>query len=196
MVQDSLGKKYDSLTFRPALVHRIDRDTSWCVLIAKEKKTLEALLSQLQGHEIEKVYHALVFGAPKPSAWTIREKLLRLEDAKNEAKVRIDPMGQVAVTHYRLLETFCLLPQIDISCLECRIETGRTHQIRVHLSHIGVPIVWDKLYGDKKKNAYLMREKWLNRQMLHAKRLTFCHPITKKSITVDAPYPSDWLFAK
>ena len=196
MVQDALGKKYDSLTFRPALVHRIDRDTSGCVLIAKEKKTLEALLSQLQSHEIEKIYHALVFGTPKTPSWTIREKLLRIEDAKNEAKVRVDPTGQSAVTHYRLLTTTSLVSEIQISSLECRIETGRTHQIRVHLSHIGMPLIWDKLYGDKKKNAYLIREKWLSHQMLHAKRLTFVHPVTKKSITVDAPYPSDWLLAK
>lgn len=90
MVQDYLSGKYDSLTFRPALVHRIDRDTSGCVIIAKEKKVLEFLLDELQSHKIEKIYHACVFGVPSLSQDVIRERLLRIEDARDEAKVRVD----------------------------------------------------------------------------------------------------------
>ena len=102
-VQDMLARKYDSLTFRPSLVHRIDRDTSGCILIAKDKKALEMLLSDLQSHKIEKLYHALVSGVPPKSHDTIRAKILRIDDAKNEAKVRIDEAGQTATTHYSVL---------------------------------------------------------------------------------------------
>ena len=104
-VQDYLRGKYDSLTFRPALVHRIDRDTSGCILVAKDKPTLEALLADLQDHKIEKVYHALVSGKPPKEADTIRARLLRIEDARDEAKVRVDEAGQSAVTHYRVVES-------------------------------------------------------------------------------------------
>jgi 23S rRNA pseudouridine1911/1915/1917 synthase len=158
-VQDYLKGKYDSLTFRPALVHRIDRDTSGCILVAKEKPTLEALLSDLQDHKIEKVYHALVSGIPAKPTDTIRARLLRVEDARDEAKVRVDEAGQSAVTHYKTITNYQLpitntkinlpiLPSYHpaISLLECRIETGRTHQIRVHLAYIGCPILGDKAY--------------------------------------------------
>ena len=125
-------------------MHRIDRDTSGCILIAKEKKALEQLLFLLQNGKIEKVYHALVVGALKKNQDTIRAKLLRKTDAKNEAKVIVDENGQEAITHYRVLQENI---GEKYSLLECRIETGRTHQIRVHLSHIGHPILGDKAYG-------------------------------------------------
>lgn len=206
-VQDYLQGRYDALTFRPALVHRIDRDTSGCILIAKQKWVLESLLHDLQTHKIEKIYHACVFGIPHPPQWTLRHKLLRIENAKSEAKVRVDPeLWQTAVTHYTTLKTKGFSQtddlalsshqrdKIDCSLLECRIETGRTHQIRVHLAHMWTPIVWDKAYGDKKKNSYLARSEWVTHQMLHARRIVFTHPIEKKRITIDAPYPSDWIF--
>lgn len=205
-VQDYLKGKYDSLTFRPALVHRIDRDTSWCILIAKEKQALESLLESLQSHRIEKIYHALVFGVPEKLQDTIRARLLRIEDARDEAKVRVDDAWQSAVTHYRVVkskkwesweqETHWTLnskPLPSISLLECRIETGRTHQIRVHLAHIGCPIIWDKAYGNKKYNSYLARKQWTQRQMLHARELLFVHPITKKNLHIVAPYPGDFI---
>ncbi len=106
LVHDELKGKYDSHTFKPALVHRIDRDTSGCILIAKEKATLEALLESLQSQKIEKIYHAIVVGIPNKNEGTIRHKLLRIENAKNEAKVRVDESGQSAVTHYKILKTF------------------------------------------------------------------------------------------
>jgi len=105
MVQDYLRGKYDSLTFRPALVHRIDRDTSGCIIIAKEKNTLEQLLDALQSHKIQKTYHAYVSGIPIITSDTIRARLLRIEDARDEAKVRVDEAGQSAVTHYRIIKS-------------------------------------------------------------------------------------------
>lgn len=193
-VHDMLGTGYDSMTFRPSLVHRIDRDTSGCVLIALQKPVLESLLALLQSHQIEKVYHAIVLGnMPKPRD-TIDLKLFRQNDAKDRAKVCVDPVrGQRAVTHYRTLSSY-IRGEVPLSLLECRIETGRTHQIRVHLSHLGCPIVGDAAYGSRKENALFRHKFAIDRQMLHAKRLVFRHPVTEKLLTIEAPYPDDFNF--
>lgn len=188
LVQDRLWSKYNSLSFKPSLVHRIDRDTTGCIMIAKEKGTLEKLLTLLQQGYIQKTYHAIILGAPKESRGTIDAKLLRVENAKAEAKVRVDSSGQTAVTHFRLLKTeICE----KYSLLECQIETGRTHQIRVHLAHVWTPIIGDKAYGDKKENSFALREYGINRQLLHAFSLSFPHPVSKKQLTILAPYPED-----
>lgn len=194
-IQDYLQGKYDSLTFRPALVHRIDRDTSWCILIAKDKNVLELLLSDLQSHKIEKIYHALVIGKPLKNTDTIRKKLLRVENAHSEAKVRVDQDWQNAITHFHLLHTYHWNKADDqYSILECRIETGRTHQIRVHLASIDCPILGDKAYWDKKINSYCARQYAVQRQMLHAQSLIFCHPITRKLLKIEAPYMEDFQY--
>lgn len=100
-VQDYLGRSHRSLTFRPALVHRIDRDTSGLIIIAKTKPALDFLLEELQQDRIDKIYETIVVGQPNPEEDTIRKKLLRIEDAKNENKVRVDEIkGQRAITHY------------------------------------------------------------------------------------------------
>lgn len=193
-----MAGEYDSLTFRPALVHRIDRDTSGCILIAKEKSVLEALLVELREHRIEKIYHAIVLGNPPQTSGTIRARLLRVENAHHEAKVRVDDQGQSAITHYRLIGSLTLPGKtptdsmIQASLLECRIETGRTHQIRVHLASIGCPILGDRAYGDSRINAYARRHLEVSRQLLHARQLTFEHPITKKRLMIETPYPSDF----
>jgi 23S rRNA pseudouridine955/2504/2580 synthase len=191
LVQDYLKGKYDSLTFRPALVHRIDRDTSWCLLIAKDKWALEFLLRDLQSHSMEKIYHAIVVNVPIKKQDTIRARLLRIENAKNEAKVRVDEAGQSAITHYNVLKTNSGAQLLSL--LECRIETGRTHQIRVHMAFLWNAILWDKAYGDKWVNSYAKRNFDINRQMLHARSLTFTHPKTWKKMTIEAPYPDDFL---
>lgn len=139
-VHDYYDGRYSSLTFKPSLVHRIDRDTTGCILIAKNKSTLESLLALLQSHEIKKIYHTLVVGSPLKSRDTLRYKLLRVENAKNEAKVRVDPLGQSATTHYQVLRQFSPKDH-PYSLLECHIETGRMHQIRVHLATLGNPII-------------------------------------------------------
>lgn len=194
-VQDYLQGRHDSLTFRPALVHRIDRDTSGCLLVAKDKETLAYLLFELQSHSIEKIYHAIVLGKPSEKSWTIRAKLLRIENAQNEAKVRVDEAWQWAITHYRCMQSWDIHEDTPwYSLLECRIETGRTHQIRVHMAHIGCPILADKAYGQKKENSYFSRHKSIDRQMLHARALSFIHPVTKKRLSIEAPYPTDFLW--
>jgi RluA family pseudouridine synthase len=188
LVQDMLGESYNSLSYKPALVHRIDRDTSGAIMIAKEKKTLEWLLTLLQTGKIEKIYHAVVCGTPLKPRDTIRAKLLRIEDARDEAKVQIHPDGQEAITHYETLQTRI---HEKYSLLSIRIETGRTHQIRVHMASLGCPILGDKAYGNIGENSFARRNYSTWRQMLHARELHFMHPITKKSITVIAPYHPD-----
>lgn len=190
IVHDLLGDKYNSLTFKPSLVHRIDRDTSGCILIALKKSALDNLLSQLQNHNIEKIYHTIVIGKMKSPRGTITEKILRKESAKNEAKVMISDDWQKAITHYRTLEEI-KKPEWEFSLLECSIETGRTHQIRVHLSYHNCPILWDSSYGDKKINSYESRNSGIHRQMLHARKLAFNHPLTGKKISIEAPYFTD-----
>ena len=189
LVQDSLGEKYNSLSFKPALVHRIDRDTSGCIMIAKDKKTLDALLTLLQSGKIEKIYHTIVVGTPEKPRDTIRARLLRIEEARDEAKVRVDPNGQEAITHYRILNAnIC---DNKYSLLECHIETGRTHQIRVHMAYIGHPILGDKAYGDRGENSFAKREHNITRQLLHARSLTFVHPVSGKELRIEAPYEED-----
>ena len=189
VVQDYLEGKYNSLTFRPSLVHRIDRDTSGVILIAKTKRALDFLLAELQGDRMEKIYEAIVVGIPNPKRGSIRKKLLRVEEAKNENKVRVDEsLGLPAVTHY---ETRKELVAGKYSLVECRIETGRTHQIRVHLASIGTPILGDRTYGSIPENSFAKRQYGVARQFLHAKSLTFCHPVTQKMLRVEAPYKED-----
>ncbi len=188
LVHDYLGGQYDSLSFRPSLVHRIDRDTSGTLIIAKQKKVLETLLSLLQNGKIEKVYHALVLGKPPKSRDTIVARLERKENAKDEAKVQVHENGQEAITHYSTLQENI---NERYTLLECRIETGRTHQIRVHLAHIGTPILGDKAYGNKQENSFAKKYHAITRQLLHAYSLSFPHPITKKQLTIHAPYPDD-----
>ncbi|GAB0175119.1 MAG: RluA family pseudouridine synthase [Candidatus Altimarinota bacterium] len=188
LVHDYLGKSYNSLSFKPSLVHRIDRDTSGCIIIAKEKRSLEKLLLDLQSGEIRKVYHALVLGNLDKKHGTIDKKLIRIENAKDEAKVQVHEDGLKAVTHFRVLKEGI---KEKYSLVECEIETGRTHQIRVHLSSLGYPILGDKAYGNAKENSFARREYKIHRQMLHAFSLTFLHPITRKSIHIEAPYIGD-----
>jgi 23S rRNA pseudouridine955/2504/2580 synthase len=187
-IQDTLGGNYNTLSFKPSLVHRIDRDTSGCIIIAKEKKALEKLLFELQNWRIEKKYHTIVIWTPKEKNGVIDQKLLRIENAKDEAKVRIDANWLTAVTHYRTIKENI---KNKYSLLECEIETGRTHQIRVHMSYLGTPILGDKAYGNSKENSFARREYHIERQLLHAYSLSFLHPISHKTLTIIAPYWRD-----
>jgi 23S rRNA pseudouridine955/2504/2580 synthase len=189
-VLDYLGSTHNTLSFRPALVHRIDRDTSGTIMIAKDKQTLEKLLSLLQNGKIEKIYHAVVIGTPEKPRATLDKKLLRKTEAQNEAKVVVDIAWQEAITHYR---TIIANIRDKYTLLEVRIETGRTHQIRVHLADLGNPILWDKAYGMSGENSFARREYAVTRQLLHAESLSFPHPSTQEPFSIHAPYPSDMI---
>ena len=161
---------------RPGIVHRLDKNTSGAIIIAKNDKAHIALSNQLKNHEIKKTYIALVRGIVKESNATINMPIAR---SKNDRKkMAVDKNGKEAITHFKVLKRFdkCTL-------LEVNIETGRTHQIRVHLSHIGYPIIGDDVYSNGKN-------RWnVKGQCLHAKSLDFKHPITGKLIHIEAPLP-------
>ncbi|MDQ1343746.1 MAG: rRNA synthase [Patescibacteria group bacterium] len=178
----------DTLTFRPSLVHRIDRDTSGVILIAKTKRSLDRLLSALQNDKMDKTYATIVTNVPELPRGSIRKKLLRVENAKNEAKVRVDESGLPAVTHYETLKSKIAG---KYALLQCRIETGRTHQIRVHLASIGTPVLGDRAYGEVGENSFAKRKFGISRQLLHAWKLEFPHPETGERIRVEAPLEPD-----
>ncbi len=194
-VQDYLWEKLQSLTFKPSLIHRIDRDTSWLVLIAKKKNILQKLSSDFRSHKnITKTYYALVLGKLSRQEWTIKKSLKRIENAQNENKVQVSWSGKEAISHYKVLATHELKTKEDtlyISELEVQIETGRMHQIRVHLASLWNPIIWDNNYGDKKLNIFFKNNYDISRQMLHAWKIDFFHPTRNKKIHLQAKLKDD-----
>ena len=161
---------------RPGIVHRLDKNTSGAIIIAKNDKAHIALSEQLKNHEIKKTYIALVRGFVKENNATINMPIARSK--KDRKKMDVDKNGKEAITHFKVLKRFK-----DCTLLEINIETGRTHQIRVHLSHIGYPIIGDDVYSNGKN-------KWnIEGQCLHAKSLDFKHPITGKELHIEAPIP-------
>ncbi len=194
-VQDYLWKKLNSLTFKPSLVHRIDRDTSWILLVAKKKWMLTKLVADLKDHEkIKKTYYAIVLWKLSRRKGTIKNKLLRIENAKNRNKVEVSEKWKTAITHYKTLKEHILRLKDTVLVLtevEIEIETWRMHQIRVHMSSIWNPILWDKIYWDKKLNSFIERNYWLDRQALHAWKIEFFHYGRKKTMELTARIKKD-----
>lgn len=182
---------------RPGLVHRIDKDTTGLLVIAKEERTYYGLAQQFFAHTAQRRYRALVWGSPREESGTITAHIAR--DPHQRKKYRAFPdgsQGKHAITHWRVIERLPLATWI-----ECQLETGRTHQIRVHLSHIGHPLVGDKTYGGDRPRvpllsarlaqaAHRLLEK-MPRQALHAYLLGFRHPITGADLLFNAPVPAD-----
>ncbi|CDR30996.1 Ribosomal large subunit pseudouridine synthase D [Acholeplasma oculi] len=164
--------------FRPGIIHRIDKDTSGLLIVAKTNEAHQILASKLKDHDINRSYMALVYGTFEESKGIINAPIGR--HPKQRIKNAVVKEGKHAVTHFEVIETFK-----DFSLLKCELETGRTHQIRVHLQFINHPIVGDPLYGFKP----LLVE---DGQMLHAYKLEFEHPITKKAMTFEAPLPDSF----
>ena len=161
---------------RPGIVHRLDKNTSGAIIIAKNDKAHINLSEQLKNHEIKKTYIALVRGVVKENNATINMPIGRSK--KDRKKMDVDKNGKEAITHFKVLKRYK-----DCTLLEINIETGRTHQIRVHLSHIGYPIIGDEVYSNGKN-------KWnIEGQCLHAKSLDFMHPITGKQMHIEAELP-------
>jgi len=162
---------------RPGIVHRLDKNTSGCIIIAKNDKAHINLSNQLKNHEIKKTYIALVRGIINETQATINMPIAR--DKIDRKKMTVDKAGKTAITHFKVLERF----QNKYTLLEINLETGRTHQIRVHLSYIGFPIIGDDVYSNGKN-------KWnIVGQCLHAKSLDFVHPITGKKLHIEAELP-------
>ncbi len=194
-VRDYLWDKLDSLTFKPSLVHRLDRDTSGIVIIAKKKDILQKLVLDFKNHKkIEKVYYAIVLWKLEKSNWTINKPLKRIENAKAENKVQVSSDWKKAITHYKVLKEHKLKTKtwdIFLSELEIKIETWRMHQIRVHLSSIWNPILWDKNYSLKKLNSFFLKNFWLKRQALHSWKIKFFHYGREKELFLEARIKKD-----
>ncbi|WP_420030938.1 RluA family pseudouridine synthase [Sphingomonas flavescens] len=172
---------------RPGIVHRIDKDTSGLLVVAKNDVTHEGLARQFAAHSIDRRYLAIVNCLPLTVHGTVDAPLAR--SAANRKKIAIVPegRGKRAVTHWRRLETLR-----DAALVECRLETGRTHQVRVHMASIGHPLVGDPVYGRSgKTHGKILKELQFQRQALHAAELGFTHPVTKAQLSFSSPMPKD-----
>jgi 23S rRNA pseudouridine1911/1915/1917 synthase len=190
---------------RPGLVHRIDKDTSGLLVIAKTEAVLTGLAKQFFDHTIERTYWALAWGEPDPPEGTIdvnvgrspKDRRITVAFPKGKMSARDTELGRRAITHYKVMK-----PIRYVSLVECKLETGRTHQIRAHLKYIGHPIFNDAMYGGDEvvkgtvftkyqqfvKNCF----KIIPRQALHAKTLGFVHPVTKEYLRFDSELPPDF----
>lgn len=172
---------------RPGIVHRIDKDTSGLIVVAKTDKSHEGLARQFFDHSIDRVYQAIVNGHPAPPAGTVDAPLARSTTDRKKIAVVRDARGKRAVTHFRTLQ-----PLSGASLIECRLETGRTHQVRVHMTHIGHPLLGDPVYGrSHSRHAATLKQLGFARQALHAARLGFIHPVTGEEVVCDSPLPTD-----
>jgi len=178
---------------RAGIVHRLDKDTSGLMVVARTLPTYTALVDLLSRHEVERQYEAVVLGT-MVAGGTVDEPIGRSMGDRLRQAVRDEEDGKRAVTHYRVRERFRAH-----SLLQCQLETGRTHQIRVHLTHIGHPLVGDPLYGGglklpKGASAELVAVlRGFRRQALHAEKLSFIHPVTGEALSFGVERPADQL---
>lgn len=184
---------------RPGLVHRIDKDTSGLLVIAKTEHAITHLAKQFFDHSIERTYQAIVWGIPSPAEGTINVNVGRsFKDRRVTTAFPKGDFGRTAITHYKLLKDFRY-----VSLIECRLETGRTHQIRAHMKYLGHPLFNDEMYGGsdiargtlftKYKQFVENCFKIIPRQALHAKSLGFIHPATGQMMRFDSELPQDFI---
>ncbi|WP_328600494.1 RluA family pseudouridine synthase [Pontixanthobacter aquaemixtae] len=174
---------------RPGIVHRIDKDTSGLLVVAKSTAAHEGLAAQFADHSIRRRYLAICGGHPNPASGTIRTRIGRSDSNRKKMAVLPDTSarGKHAITHYKILEKLN-----HCSLIECRLETGRTHQIRVHLGSIGHTLLGDPIYGrTPAKLRAVLKELGFTRQALHAASLGFDHPLTGEKVTLEAEIPAD-----
>jgi 23S rRNA pseudouridine955/2504/2580 synthase len=171
------------------LVHRLDRDTSGVLLVAKKRAALVALHEAWREGAVDKRYQVLVRGAWRDALRRVNLELHKYVDGEGERRVRVDTEGQAALTIFRRMEVW---PWHDppLALLEAELRTGRTHQIRVHLTHLGFPLAGDDKYGDFTWNRTLAKQ-GLKRMFLHAATLTLAHPISGVPLNLAAPLPAD-----
>lgn len=163
---------------RPGIVHRIDMDTTGSIIVCKNDIAHNHIAAQLKEHSITRKYHAICHGVIKDDSGTINKPIGRHPNDRKKMAVN-ERNGKEAITHFKVLERFR-----DYTYIECQLETGRTHQIRVHMSSIGHPLLGDEVYAPGRKHNF-----HLNGQTLHAKILGFQHPATNEYIETDAPLP-------
>lgn len=172
---------------RPGIVHRLDQDTSGLIVVAKSQAAMDGLVKAFASHKnIEKTYLAVVHGRPRLDAGRI-ENLIGRHPVDRKRMAIVEKNGKVAITNYRMQD--CSNRHSNIASVVCRIETGRTHQIRVHMASLGCPVIGDKVYGkpalDKKLEPVPVR------QMLHAWKLKLWHPVRREQMSFEAPIPAD-----
>lgn len=172
---------------RPGIVHRIDKDTSGLLVVAKTDKAHEGLAAQFARHDVDRRYTAVVGGVPVPPAGRIEGALARSTANRQKMAIVKDGRGKHAITHFRTVAAFDGAAQV-----ECRLETGRTHQIRVHMASIGHALLGDAVYGRTPgKLAPLLKDMAFERQALHAATLGFVHPVTQEKLCFESPLPAD-----
>jgi len=172
---------------RPGIVHRIDKDTSGLLVVAKTDVAHEGLAKQFAAHSVDRRYLAIVSGMPAIAQGSVDAPLAR--SAANRKKIAVveGSRGKRAVTHWRRVR-----PLKDAALVECRLETGRTHQVRVHMASIGHPLLGDPVYGrSRKTHAKLLKELGFDRQALHAAELGFTHPVTGRRLSFSSAMPPD-----
>ncbi len=192
--KDSLSTIGDEL--RPGIVHRIDKNTSGLVVIAKNNETHESLTKQFNNHTISRIYHLLIWGKLRPSIGKIDTYIVR--SSRNRQLMEVSKSkGKRAITNYKTLEVFENNKTPTFSLVECKLETGRTHQIRVHMTYLGNSIVGDDKYKKKYKKIKGIDIELensiskLNRQFLHAKTIGFVHPKTNKKMSFSSILPKE-----
>lgn len=172
---------------RPGIVHRIDKDTSGLLVVAKTDVAHEGLAKQFAAHSIDRRYLAVVSGVLKASEGSVDAPLARSSQNRKKMAVVAEGRGKRAVTHWRKLTNLR-----EAALVECRLETGRTHQVRVHMAHIGHALVGDPVYGrTRKEHRALLKQLEFHRQALHAAHLGFIHPVSKDRLSFHSALPSD-----
>ena len=172
---------------RPGIVHRIDKDTSGLLVVAKTDVAHEGLAKQFAAHSIDRRYLAIVNGVPKAAEGTVDAPLARSAHDRKKIAIVEGKRGKRAVTHWKRLKVLK-----DSALVECRLETGRTHQVRVHMASIGHPLLGDPVYGrGKSVHRQLLNQLDFKRQALHAAGLEFTHPVTKVRLSFESALPSD-----
>lgn len=172
---------------RPGIVHRIDKDTSGLMVAAKTDPAHTGLAAQFSRHSIDRRYLAIVSGMPNPPSGTVDAPLGRSTTNRQKIAIQTAGKGKRAVTHYRLVTTLR-----EAALVECRLETGRTHQVRVHMASIGAPLIGDPVYGrTRKSHRALLEFLGFRRQALHAAHLGFVHPITSETLAFESKIPED-----
>ncbi len=170
---------------RPGIVHRIDKDTSGLLVVAKNDDAHRALAAQLEGHKITREYHALVTGGFQSDTGTVNLPIGR--STRDRKKMAVVNGGREAITHYEVLERFGKVTYIKLN-----LETGRTHQIRVHMSHISHPLLGDTVYGGGNTKFEREHSHLLSGQCLHARRLSFVHPRSSEPVSFECPLPDNF----
>jgi 23S rRNA pseudouridine1911/1915/1917 synthase len=172
---------------RPGIVHRIDKDTSGLLVVAKTDVAHEGLAKQFAAHSIDRRYLAIVSGVPKAGEGTVDAPLARSTTSRKKIAIVEGSRGKRAVTHWKRLNILR-----DAALVECRLETGRTHQVRVHMASISHPLVGDPVYGRSgKTHGTLLKELGFHRQALHAAELGLTHPVTRRRLSFTSPMPPD-----